>query len=635
MGRVPIPSSARRAVWSTVVASLALASAALAEPSGVSGRVLLKTTPVAAAQVYAYQLVEKSLQKVSTDEAGRFLFAALPAGVYKLIAHKSGFAPAVTLLQRDADDEAQFVELRMAREEGAAEDFWSVRSQIPSDVLREIDQPEDTQVARLVPAEGHQGSEMLAEVSAITGVEEVKPESPARVSGGRVGVMGNLGKVKLFLRGDYQTLESESDPSTEFGLDIAGRTRSVALNVQTPNQGVFDVSSYDHRLLAVQGDWVTPVEASQYRLNWSREVGTAGLTTVRAYYFEQSGLFNKGWVDPMALPIASRTVHIEGDYSRPIADRGSIRAGLRLRERTADFSPWHGSSPYDSAATRFLDAYGSGDWELQPRVVVQYGLFTTLRDGTVSLTPRGGFTFELPGEWRASIAAAERFELSEETLIPNYLSLYVDNSMTCVESDAACYELSLMHGSADGNQFAVGGSLREIDSTVRVFFSQNFFEHTEGLFLVPGDRLPELHASLRRRLSDSIVAKFTTSLAEGGGGEFLTVERQLYDNSVSYLATTLDTTFEASSTGVFLAFHRVEQTLDPVNVSWRAPREVNAGLERLELVVSQNLSAIWDFSTDWAVRVGMELARGASFFHSDVDPEALRRRIMTGVAVRF
>ncbi len=635
MGRVPILSSARRTVWSTVVASLALASAALAEPSGVSGRVVLKTTPVAAAQVYAYQLVEKTLQKVSTDEAGKFLFAALPAGVYKLIAHKSGFAPAVTLLQRDAGDEAQFVELRMTREEGAAEDFWSVRSQIPSDVLRDMEQPEETQVVQLVPAEGHQGTEMLAEVSASTGVADIKPESPARVSGGKVGVMGQFGKVKLFLRGDYQTLESEGDPATEFGLDVAGRTRSVALNLQTPNQGVFDISSYDHRLLAVQGDWVTPVEASQYRLNWSREIGTAGLTTVRAYYFEQSGLFNKGWVDPMALPIASRTVHIEGDYSRPISDRGSIRAGLRLRERTADFTPWRGTSPYDSAATRFLDAYGSGDWELQPRVVVQYGLFTTLRDGTVSLTPRGGFMFALPGEWRASIAAAERFELSDETLLPNYLSLYVDSSMTCVESDAACYELSLMHGSESGNQFAVGGSLREIDSTVRVFFSQNFFEHTEGLFLVPGDRLPELHASLRRRLSDGIVTKFTTSLAEGGGGEFLTVERQLYDNSVSYLATTLDTTFEASSTGVFLAFHRVEQTLDPVNVSWRAPKEVNAGLERLELVVSQNLSAIWDFSTDWAVRVGMEFARGASFFHSDVDPEALRRRIMTGVAVRF
>ena len=51
--------------------------------------------------------------------------------------------------------------------------------------------------------------------------------------------------------------------------------------------------------------------------------------------------------------------------------------------------------------------------------------------------------------------------------------------------------------------------------------------------------------------------------------------------------------------------------------------------------MSQDLSAIWDLSLNWAVQVGMGLARGASFFHSDVDPEAIQRRVTTAVAVRF
>ncbi len=618
--------------------SFALAGSARAETAGLGGRVVLDATPVAAAQVYAYQLVEKSLQKVLTDSRGRFLFEALPAGVYKLIAHKSGFAPAVTLLQREAENEAQFVELRLAENEARQDDFWSLRSQIPSDVLREMEHPETVQMASLVPVDTRTEPGLLAEVAAVTGVEEVKPQVAARVSGGKVGVAGRLGDVKLFLRGDYQTLESANGVGDDVALDITGSTRSLALNVQTPHTGVFDISSYDHRLLAVEGDWVSPVEASQYRLNWSRPVGTTGLTTVKASYFEQSGLFNKGWIDPMALPFASRTLHLEGDYSQPLSEHGNIHAGLRLRERTADYAAWRAGQSYDSTVTRFLDAYGTGDWSLHRNVVVQYGLFTTLRDGTVSLTPRGGFVFALPGDWNASVAASERFELSQAELAPNFLSLYLDeDSLDCSETDASCYEFTLARGGErQGDSFAVGTSLRQFDSTVRVFFSQDFFEHTEeGLFLVPGDRLPEVHASLRKRLGDAVVARVTTSVAEGGGGEFLTVERQLYDNSVSYLSTSLDTTFEGSSTGVFLAFHRIAQTLDPVRISWRSPGEVRAELERLELVVSQNLSAIWDLPADWAVRIGMELARGASFFHSDVDPEALRRRVMTGVAVRF
>jgi len=58
-------------------------------------------------------------------------------------------------------------------------------------------------------------------------------------------------------------------------------------------------------------------------------------------------------------------------------------------------------------------------------------------------------------------------------------------------------------------------------------------------------------------------------------------------------------------------------------------------LQRLEVGVSQDLSAIWDLTQDWAVNVAMGLARGASFFHSNIDSEALQRRVVTSVAVRF
>ena len=81
---------------------------------------------------------------------------------------------------------------------------------------------------------------------------------------------------------------------------------------------------------------------------------------------------------------------------------------------------------------------------------------------------------------------------------------------------------------------------------------------------------------------------------------------------------------------------RLDQQLLPL--SQRASKsavEPATDLQRLEVGVSQDLSAIWDLTQDWAVNVAMGLARGASFFHSNIDSEALQRRIVTSVAVRF
>src|SRR5690606_4517193 len=86
-----------------------------AEPApGVSGRVVAEANPVAEATVYAYQVVEKSLRKVLTDAAGEFAFAELPAGLYKIVALKPGFAPAVAVVTRRASDQSQYVQVDLS-----------------------------------------------------------------------------------------------------------------------------------------------------------------------------------------------------------------------------------------------------------------------------------------------------------------------------------------------------------------------------------------------------------------------------------------------------------------------------------------------------------------------------------------
>jgi len=90
-------------ITAPVVLTLALLGGALgaetqSRQTGVGGRVLGQASPLAAAGVYAYQLVDRSFHKVMTDGQGNFLFQDLPAGLYQIIANKPGFTPVVVML---------------------------------------------------------------------------------------------------------------------------------------------------------------------------------------------------------------------------------------------------------------------------------------------------------------------------------------------------------------------------------------------------------------------------------------------------------------------------------------------------------------------------------------------------------
>ncbi len=645
MGFLPIFPHRRAAAIFATLTLLALAGPVHAESPGLEGRVVLNHSPVSEARVYAYQLVEKSLHKVLTDGSGRFLFESLPAGIYKLIAHKVGLQPAIQLLQRDAAESAQFIELQLT-EEAAADltDFWSVRSQIPGDVLRDITAPPGGDasappaLANLVIGDGSgMTSALLAEVSALSGVHDVTPSASARLTGANVGLKGNLGKVKLSMQGDFQSFASELQPlDADPGIGIDGQTHSVSFNVQTPGQGDFDLSSSSNRLTMMDERFTTPVEASQLFLGWKRSVGEYGTTSVKASLIEENGLYNRAWIDPLGLPTSSRTLRVEGDYARKFGGFGDLRTGLRYRESSGAYARRLAGTGSSLLASQALDAYGDGGWQANEKVLVQYGLFSTMTDGSISITPRGGFVFQLGPLWQSSLTAARRVVSQGELAGDDFQPIVLDGSMTCGEAETACYQMAVMRSSGIDNQLALGASYRELDETVRMYFNGDFFESSEGIFLVPGDRLPEVHASVRQRLSPGIVAKVQASVANGGGGVFQSVNRRHYENHVSMVSSGIDATFEKTSTGVFLSFHRLDQQLAPISRHANGEAgEPATDLRRLELVVSQNLSAIWGLTQDWAIHLGMGLAQGASFFHSDIDSQAIQRRVVTGVAVRF
>jgi hypothetical protein len=101
---------------------------------------------------------------------------------------------------------------------------------------------------------------------------------------------------------------------------------------------------------------------------------------------------------------------------------------------------------------------------------------------------------------------------------------------------------------------------------------------------------------------------------------------------VQYLVTSIDTRFQATSTGVFLAFHHLSQELDPLSPGAAAASQID--MERLQLMLSQDLNILMNLVGDWTVQLNMELSRGSSPLASSSNDE-VRKRFLGGIAVKF
>jgi hypothetical protein len=151
---------------------------------------------------------------------------------------------------------------------------------------------------------------------------------------------------------------------------------------------------------------------------------------------------------------------------------------------------------------------------------------------------------------------------------------------------------------------------------------------------VPGDRVPEVRFVLSHRLTPQVKTSFESSFATGGGGIFIGADGRPYKNQVRYMVTSLDTRFTATATGVFLAFHHLTQGQLPLGLSPSSTAGAPVDLDRLQLMLSQDLSFLWNLASDWALQVNMELSRGTAPSLASTDTQ-LHRRILGGIAVKF
>jgi len=642
----PEPASGQVPLLETVSAT---AAAVDLQGAGVIGRVLTDLEPLSAVRVYAYQLADFSMKRVVTDEAGAFRFADLPAGLYKIIAHKSGFVPAVVMLTRARDDSLQFLELELAEqseETAAGEDFWSVRGRIPADVLRDLEAPEPDLRLAATPFSSNRGAERWAstrgdrfatEMEAMTGIDYLPAVGEAVLTGGQVGFEGAMGGYRVGLSGDYWRLAPGG--GTQGGEDVDGLARHLTLEVEGDDSELL-VSTLFQRLA---GSGEEPIDFQTHRLSWDKEFDSSR-AHLATQHTSQVNYYADASIAPVEAPRDSKAWELEGSYTLEATERASFQGGLRYRDRSVGVLSASGreaelSADPDALRDERLDLFGRAGTRVRPTVLIEYGLYTTLRDGSLSMTPHGGVVVQLGDSWQASAVASGKVSHEDALRKRDFVPAFYSESSACTQGEQSCYKISLSRDDDHGDSaLSVGAIHREIGETLRLFFDDDFFNHVESLYLVEGDQLPEVQFGVSRRVTPQILARLESNVGQGGGGIFYGTDDERYENSVRFLVTSLDTQFQGTDTGLFISFHHLEQELDPLNGGLLADADRDGSrleLQRLQLMLTQDLGILFDLAADWALKLNMEFSRGSVLFGSPNDSDELRRRILGGLAVRF
>lgn len=608
--------------WAWILSIAVLSAPIWAEKdetsTALTGFVSSNTTPLEKVTVYAYEIANLNILESQSDPKGRFTFSQLSTGLYKVIALKEGFLPSVMMLSRRQALAEQYLEFELIPETmgdtRTGETYWTTRDQVPADVLRRWE------TRKLTPfsSPGTQiPGQFKATVSASTGVDN--RAGSAKTSTADINLESEVAGLNVNLAGSHWDLAPTARQSP-----LKGASSSVAINIQDEdNDSSLRVSGLKKEFVGQNGS-EDGFGVNRYDVTWNHQSESGATTAVEAGYQDRRNQLQTQ--SSLQLnPEAATVWTLESSYTKSLGQRNSLQAGIRFEEARQEFSLGN-ETPYQD-----VEIFGYDQWQANKRVLVEFGFATRLTDGTLSLTPRGKVVVQLGDLWQAETEISAQMN-QEQPAVTRIRSQPLIQNAECRSREEYCYRVVLSRENNQGHTISLGALDRKVGETLELYFNDEFLGELESLFLFEGDRIPEIQFSMSRHVTPHVLARLESNFGSGGGG-LLYATDQTFTNSVRYLVTSLDTKIKPSSTGVFLAFHQLEQDLETTDLT----QGLSSGrLEKLQLMLTQDLSTLLNMANQWALQLNMEWSKGQLPFQLESDTEdESRRRISGGLSVRF
>jgi carboxypeptidase family protein len=561
----------------------------------VLGVVTNAARPVANALVIAFNLNTLEASQTFSGANGAFSLPLLPAAVYRIIAVKQGFAPAMTMIVPTRKDYRLALRLENGKRanKDVNQEIWEIRGSLPPDILRELDMAMAQPVVLAVPA--YDIPRLKGEMVSMTGVAE-QPTNPGFAQTA-LGVQSRLGENwQLGFRGNIHRIDDPSDDA-RFGQALA---ESSAMQMEL-RSSLNDA----YRLASTKSWWryrndlpVSQQEADirSHNLEWEH-----GDARVQVRYLEQQNLFvgNPG----------SDLIEIAGNTTLMQTRRSDLGVALRVTQESM-----HNTA---NATFRTADLTANANLEIVPSFVFRYGMSSRLGLYGTEWAPRTGAEWKLSKDTSFVISGLYKvYEQDRQNMMPSIV-VWSDESRVLPRY---AYSFGFVSGQDAKNRVSAIATVSAADSPLRVIFTDGFEQFWDGLYVDTGDIRRDLRLAYRKELGRYFLIDLSSS-----AGSATPAHPTISGGEKVYVTGDVQSTFHPTGTTLAVSYRQLQQPQPNKTADYHT--------QRVNVRVAQALH----LPLDLKLLLGVEVARAANspFLFDTVDADGITRKYIGGLAVNF
>jgi carboxypeptidase family protein len=585
-----------RAIAIAVIAFAAAAPARSQAPivSEILGTVTNATRPVANALVIALNLQDLKATEAWTATDGHFSLPALRTGIYKIIAVKQGFVPAITTIVPTKPSHKVTLRLDAERavRKSTNQEIWQLRGSLPADVLRDLDFALQT-----AEIDTYEIPRFRGEMLSLTGVSKT-PANPAYAQTS-LGVQGRIGESwQVGIRGNMQRFEDPTD-EVRFGGTPVAESSVMSMEVRSsPTQSYKIASTMSKFLYAESPNGEQQADVRAHNFEWQN-----GPARVQVRYFAQDNLFRNAAPDGSR---GSNLIEIGGNVPVLQTQHNGLDVALRVTQESVATT---------AQTLRMADVSANGTIAVIPSVILHYGVASRIGLEGQELAPRAGAEWKL-GESTSLIGSmmVKALDRDATTVILPSLVFWSEESKMLPKY---AYTLGFISGKDGKNRFSAIATITAVDEPLRVVFADGENQFWDGLYVDAGDIRRDVRIAYSRQFGN----RFAIDLATSAG----TATPALQDREKVYVTGDLQSTFTPTRTTIGVSYRDIQQPGEEGEHDYRS--------ERLHVSMAQSLY----LPVDLKLLLGLELARAENspYLIETLNSDGRSRKYIGGLALNF
>ncbi|MEA2162923.1 MAG: Carboxypeptidase regulatory-like domain [Thermoanaerobaculia bacterium] len=572
----------------------------------VLGNVTTSARPVGNALVIALNLNSLDAIQTFSGSDGSFALPQLPAGVYRIIAMKYGFAPAIETIVPTKREHRVKLKLEVEKQaRGTNQEIWEIRGSLPPDVLRQIDMVMTPPPDPIGPAAvAYEAPRFKGEMVSMTGMTAgaTSASGPAFAQTA-LGLQSRVGQNwQLGFRGNLHRVEDSTDSET-FGVPVAASS-AAQIELRTS-----DTDSY--RLASTRSWWrfrdPLPAESQQADIRSHNFEWAHGDSHVQVHYLAQQNLF-------LATP-GSDLIEIVGGTTVLQSARNDLGVSLRVTQENLRSTAGAITSP----TLRTADLTANAKFELVPSFTLDYGMSSRIGLYGTEWAPRTGVEWKVGKD--AAIVVSGMYKVVEserQNTLPSVI-VWSDDSRLLPRY---AYSIGIVSGDPSREHFSVIGSVSATDTPLRIVFTDGLEHFWDGLYIDAGDVRRDVRMAFRKELGSRFlldISGMAGTASPGHPGVTPGGTEKLY------LAGDVESTFAPTRTTLAVSYRQIKQPQPNGSDAYKT--------HRVDLRLAQSLH----LPLDLKVLLGIELARSENsrILLDALDADGVTKRYLGGLAVNF